>query len=295
MNEFEQRAIDRALSLPIWTAPENATLLGGGITNFNIRLEDQGRAFVVRVGEDIPVHQILRANELAAHRAAEAVGLAPEIIHAAPGVLVIAFITGKTLSEPDIRDDAMLARIVPVLKTCHGPAMAALRGPILSFWVFHVLRDYAATLRAGQSRHMPRLAGLLDNAASLEDAVGPIDLVLGHNDLLAANFLDDGARLWLLDWEYGGLNSPLFDLAGLASNNALAPDQERWLLEAYFEAPAHDALYHRYHAMKCASLLRETMWSMVSEIHSDIDFDYADYTEKNLARFTAALTDFQNM
>ena len=116
-----------------------------------------------------------------------------------------------------------------------------------------------------------------------------------HNDLLAANFIDDGRRLWLIDWDYAGFNSPLFDLGGLASNNELSPSDEKWLLETYFERPLDDDLERRYRAMKCASLLRETMWSMVSEIHSAIDFDYAAYTAGNLARFEAAWAEFREM
>ena len=72
----------------------------------------------------------------------------------------------------------------------------------------------------------------------LEAATGPVELVIGHNDLLAANILDDENRLWLIDWEYGGFNTPLFDLAGLAGNNGLSEAQERAMLERYFEAPA---------------------------------------------------------
>lgn len=270
-------------------------LLGGGITNLNVSLVDQGKRYVVRVGEDILLHQILRFNEQAVHRAAQAAGVAPAIVHTEPGILVLEYIDGTTLDEVVVRQNEMLARIVPLLKRCHVDAMARLRGPVLTFWVFHVLRDYAATLQEGNSRHVPKLDDLLRIAGTLEAAVGPVRIVLGHNDLLAANFLDDGERLWLLDWEYGGFNSPLFDLAGLASNNGLGPAQERWLLETYFEAPLTDQLHYQYHAMKCASLLRETMWSMVSEIHSDIDFDYGGYTEKNLTRFKAALSDFQSM
>jgi thiamine kinase-like enzyme len=116
--------------------------------------------------------------------------------------------------------------------------------------------------------------------------------VFGHNDLLAANLIDDGTRLWLVDWEYGGFNSPLFDLGGLASNNELSPEQEAWLLEAYFEQPLSDELRRRYAAMKCASLLREAMWSMVSEIHLRIEFDYQAYTALNLARFERAYAAF---
>jgi thiamine kinase-like enzyme len=110
--------------------------------------------------------------------------------------------------------------------------------------------------------------------------------------LLPANFIDDGSRLWLIDWDYAGFNSPLFDLGGLASNNELTAEQETWLLETYFERPVDDALRRRYQAMKCASLLRETLWSMVSEIHSDIDFDYAAYTADNLTRFQGAVKEF---
>jgi len=295
MTTAAQDALDRACSLSIWSAPEQATLLGGGITNFNVSLMDRGKRYVVRVGEDILLHQILRSNEQRVHRAAQAAGIAPGIVHAEPGILVLDYIDGTPLDEAAVRQDQMLGRIVPLLKRCHVDAMALLRGPVLSFWVFHVLRDYAATLREANSAHVPRLDDLLRIAEYLEAAVGPVRIVLGHNDLLAANFLDDGTRLWLLDWEYGGFNAPLFDLAGLASNNDLGPAQERWLLENYFESPLTDQLDHQYHAMKCASLLRETMWSMVSEIHSAIDFDYRQYTEKNLSRFKAALADFQSM
>jgi thiamine kinase-like enzyme len=66
------------------------------------------------------------------------------------------------------------------------------------------------------------------------------------------------------------------------------------MLEAYFEARVSDDLRRRYQAMKCASLLRETMWSMVSEIHSDIDFDYSSYTAENLRRFESTWQDFRN-
>jgi thiamine kinase-like enzyme len=91
-----------------------------------------------------------------------------------------------------------------------------------------------------------------------------------------------------VDWEYGAFNSPLFDLGGLASNNELAPGLEERFLELYFDAPVTDELRGRYRAMKCASLLREAMWSMVSELHLAIDFDYQAYTAENLARFEHA-------
>ena len=155
------------------------------------------------------------------------------------------------------------------------------------FWVFQVLRDYAATLREGGCRRSAELPRLSRAAARLEQEVGPIDLVFGHNDLLPANWIDDGERLWLIDWDYAGFNSPLFDLANLASNNRFSPDQERALLAAYFDRMPEKQLGRAYSAMKCASLLRESLWSMVSELDSDIDFDFGSYAEENLARFDA--------
>jgi len=286
-------AKSRVAGLAIWNGPAEPVPLDGGITNVNFVVEDGGRKYVVRVGDDIPVHQVMRFNELAASRAAEAAGISPAVRHHEPGVLVIDFVAGRTLGEEDVRAPGMLERILPVVKRCHVEVPKQLRGPVLMFWVFHVIRDYGWTLREGDSRHLDKLDDLLNAAANLEKAVGAIDVVFGHNDLLAANFIDDGDRVWLIDWDYGGFNSPLFDLGGLASNNGLAAKQEDWLLENYFERPVDDALRRAYTAMKCASLLRETMWSMVSEIHSELDFDYDDYTAENLARFEAVFADFR--
>ena len=135
---------------------------------------------------------------------------------------------------------------------------------------------------------VPELPRLLGVGADLEAIVGPVDVVFGHNDLLPANFIDDGKRLWLIDWDYAGFNSPLFDLGNLCSNNDVAEPDEKWLLGAYFERPLTADLWHRYQAMKCASLLREAMWSMVAEHHSTLDFDYVAYTNDYLARFERA-------
>lgn len=291
----KEQALARAMSLACWKDPREPAILGGGITNFNVRLIDGERRYVVRIGDDIPVHGVMRFNELAISRAAHAAGIAPAVHHAEPGILVLEFIEGRTFAEADVREPANLERIVALIRRCHGTVAEHVAGPVLAFWVFHVLRDYARTLEAAGSPHLPHLGELLAIARSLERAVGPVELVLGHNDLLPANIIDDGARLWLIDWEYGGYNSPLFDLGGLATNNGLDGALERRLLELYFGEPADDALWRRYSAMKCASLMRETLWSMVSEIHSALDFDYAAYTSGNRARLEAALDDFRQL
>ncbi|NOE24771.1 MULTISPECIES: phosphotransferase [unclassified Ruegeria] len=284
----------RIRALPIWQGEIEATPLTGGITNVNYKVTDGSGSYVVRVGDDIPLHQVMRFNELAASKAANAAGLSPAVLHSSGDLTVLEFIESRTLTEEDVRHPNMLPRVLELVKACHVEVPKHLRGPSLVFWVFHVIQDYAATLTENDSAHAKLIPDLIDAGTLLEREARPYDIVFGHNDLLCGNFLDDGNRLWLIDFDYAGFNSPLFDLGGLASNNGLSSEQEDWVLESYFEAPVTDDLRHRYAAMKCASLLRETMWSMVSEITSDIDFDYAAYTAENLARFRAALTDFKN-
>jgi thiamine kinase-like enzyme len=285
--------LDKVRDLPIWRGRITAVPLDGGLTNVNVLVTDGDRRAVVRIGDDIPVHQILRFNELAASRAAHTAGVSPAVLYHEHGALVIDFIEGRTMTAADLQDDALLDQALALVIRAHRDIPRYLRGPAMLFWVFHVLRDYAATLRDGRSPHLPLLPALLAEAEVLERAVGPVDLIFGHNDLLPANFLHDGTRMWLIDWDYGGFNSPLFDLGGLAANNALSQAQEARLLTAYFDRPPDDHLWHRYRAMKAASALRETLWSMVSEIHSELPFDYPAYTSANLATYRTALAAFQ--
>lgn len=281
-------------SLPIWQGQVRVEPLGGGITNVNFVVQDAQRKLVVRIGDDIPVHQILRFNELSASRAAHAAGVSPAVIYYQPGVLVIDFIEGKTMTSADFTNDAVLDQALVLVARAHRDIPQFLRGPALTFWVFHVLRDYAGTLRDGGSAYTVALPGLLAEAARLEAAVGAIDLVFGHNDLLPANFIHDGARMWLIDWDYAGFNSPLFDLGGLAANNGLTETQEARMLASYFGRAPDAGLWRRYRAMKAAAALRETLWSMVSETHSELDFDYAAYTASNLSTYRAAFAAFEN-
>ncbi|WP_339853716.1 choline/ethanolamine kinase family protein [Roseovarius nubinhibens] len=285
----------RIMALPCWTGEVTLSPLEGGITNLNYLAEDAAGRYAVRVGSDIPEHHVMRFNELSAMHAAYAAGVAPAVKYAEPSVTVLDFVDSHTLTAEDVRAPEMLPRIVDLVKRCHRDAPKHLRGPALIFWVFHVIRDYGATLAERQSPHGPLIDELVSLGNSLEEAAGPFDMVFGHNDLLAANLLDDGTRLWLIDYDYAGFNSPLFDLGGLASNNGLSEAQEVACLEHYFEAPVTGDLLHRYAAMKCASLLRETMWSMVSELTSELDFDYAAYTAENLAAFRQSHTDFLTM
>ncbi|UCH22919.1 MAG: phosphotransferase [Deltaproteobacteria bacterium] len=290
---MNENARAKAANLEFWTSPVEPEPLGGGITNTNFIVSDRNERFVVRIGDDIPIHGVMRFNEIAAARAAHAAGISPEIVYHADGVFVMRFIEGQTLTEPEVREHQNLARILPLIQTCHTEIPKYFQGPALVFWPFHVCRNYIHTAREGHSRMMDSLPRLLDINEELENTVAEIKLVFGHNDLLAANFIDDGKRLWLLDWDYAGYNSALFDLANLSSNSELSAEQEDWMLETYFQQPVTARLRHRLAAMKCVSLLRETLWSIVSEIHSTLDFDYMAYTTKNLTRFERAYKAFQ--
>ena len=283
---------DIALSLPIWRGTPRLSVLSGGITNVNFRVTDDSGDYVVRIGDDIPVHHISRAGELAASIAAHAAGVSPPVIHQGSRALVIGFVQGRTMTPADFQHGALRHQAVDLIARAHRMMPEHLRGAAQVFWVFHVLRDYAARLVAESHPRAAQLPALMDQARDLERAAQPIDMVFGHNDLLAGNFIHDGARLWLIDWDYAGWGSPLFDLGGFAANMGLTPPQETQMLAQYFGAVPAD-LPRRYAAMKAAAALREALWAMVSQHHSTLDFDYAAYASTCLDTFAAAYSQFQ--
>ncbi len=284
---------NRIHQLPCWHGDLSVAPLAGGMTNRNYLVEDSRGKHVVRLGEDVPHHHLLRWHELAVSRAAHAAGFSPEVEYAEPGVLVMRFLEARTLTPAEVRDPARLSAIVGLLKRCHRELPLHLHGPTLTFWPFQVVRSYTVQLRARQSPWCPRLDEFLALNGELEQHLTSAPFAFGHNDLLASNLLDDGQRLWLIDWDYAGYSTPLFDLANLATNNGIADSAETTLLETYFEGPADDGLLRGYRAMRVASLLRETLWGMVSELYPAKEFDYATYTRENLTRLEFELLRFR--
>lgn len=277
--EFE----NKIKSLPIWKNLENIEPLEGGITNLNFLVSDSGSKSVVRLGSDIPEHLVYRSNEIIVSEAAYKIGVSPKLIYNEPGVLVLEFIESKTLEPKTVREN--LNKIVPIIRKIHDEIPNKLSGQPQIFWVFYVIKYYSNYLLNNNSSHISLITSLLKKAEKLEKLSSPREIVFGHNDLLAANFLDDGSKIWVVDWEYGGFNDPLFDIGGLSSNNDLDENLENEVLEMYFKEKPSKDLIIKYNAMKTASLLRETMWSMVSEITSKIEFNYAEYTSDNLKKF----------
>ena len=279
-------AIEKIKSLKIWKKDLTINSLEGGITNLNFLVNHGDQKLVVRLGQDIPEHLVFRSNEINVSKAAYEIGVSPKLIHSELGVLVLEFIESETLDPKGVQKN--LERIMPVIKKIHNEIPNFLSGQPAMFWVFHVIKYYANFLRSNQSSHLDKIDDLLNKASKLEKLSSPREIVFGHNDFLAANFLDDGSKIWVVDWEYGGFNDPLFDIGGLASNNDFNQDLEKEALEMYYEKPLTNDVLSKYNSMKTASLLRETMWSMVSEITSKLDFDYGKYTQDNLSKFNEA-------
>ena len=275
-------------ALPCWTGSVDMEPLTGGLSNESWIVTDAAGKHVVRFGKDYPFHHVIREREISVARAAHEAGFSPKVEYSEPGVMVSAFVEARTWTEEDMR--AQPERIARLLLDFHHKMPGSVSGPGFMFWVFHVIRDYARTLKSGGSSHAAGLPHYLALAEALEAAQAPLPIVFGHNDLLPGNFLDDGERLWLIDFEYAGFNTAMFDLAGAASNSGMDDKTAERLLATYFGRASDEAVKRSFDAMQCASLLREAMWSMVSELHLDAPgVDYAAYTQENLTRLAAAL------
>jgi len=281
----------RITALPCWRGKVTLAPLHGGLSNTAFVVDDGTERYVARCGDDIPAHHVFRERERAASIAAHAAGLSPELIYAEQGVMVIRHVDGRTLTEAEMR--ANIVRIVPLLETCHRGLAHHLTGSANAFWVFHVIRDYARTLQAARGGSDNGLSRYVSLADALEAQQIALPIVFGHHDLLPGNFIDDGKRLWLIDWEYGGFGTAMFDLANLAANGNFSPGDDRLLLETYFRQAVSDEVQRSYDAMRVASVLREAFWAMVSAIHLAVpgaDYraraaDYLGRTEAALARY----------
>lgn len=282
----------KLLDLKIWHGKIAVTPLIGGLSNESYIVSDDSGKYVVRFCHDIPAHHVVRDHEAMVSKAAFEAGYAPEMVHYQSGAMVFRFIESRTYSEQDIQPN--LERLVALIKGFHHNVGRKVRGAGRIFWVFHVLRDYAATLKAGNSRFAGRLDGFMAVNDAMEDMQIPLPIVYTHNDLLPANFIDDGNKIWIIDFEYAGFSTAMFDLANLAANAKFSPNEDEHLLQLYFGAPSSPEIRKAHSAMKCASALRETMWAMVSELHLNAPgIDYAAYANETLDQYESGLAAFQ--
>lgn len=272
---------------PLVGEPE---VLSGGITNHNLKARLGDADYVLRIcGKDTEVLSIDRETEVTATRAAHAAGVAPEVVRWLPdhGCLVTAFIPGSPMRPEELRDPEALAQVAAALRAIHG-------GPPLDrrFPTFTLVEEYTATVRErGGEPPAAELALARDLSARIGAALGAHPLVPCHNDLLTANFIHDGARVRIVDWEYAGMNDRFFDLGNLSVNNGLGEDDDARLLEAYLERPPTDGERASLRLMRLMSDVREAMWGVVQDIVSELDFDYGAYAAEHFARLRESAAD----
>jgi aminoglycoside phosphotransferase len=267
--------------------------LGGGITNHNFRVRFGGRDCVLRIaGRDTGLLGIDRACERAATDAAAAAGIGPDVVAFLddPECLVTAFIPGRLLVPGDLTRPDALAEVAVALWTVHGgPPIRCAFSPFVAIDTY---RDLAQSRGAT----VPGAFGdLREGARKIERALDPAHPenapVLCHNDLLTANFLHDGERLRLVDWEYAGMGNRYFDLGNLSVNNAFSEAGDEWLLECYWGEPCTRRRFAAVRLMRIMSDFREAMWGVLQGTISEIDFDYAAYAQEHFERVRAGFAD----
>ena len=254
--------------------------LGGGITNHNFKVRVGADTLVLRIGgRDTALLGIDREVERAASENAAQLGIAPPVVAFVDGCLVTRFVEGE------------VGRVSPteageLLRTLHDGPPAPGR-----FDSFAVVDAYARLARERGTEPPPPYRAARETAAEIRARRGTTPLRPCHNDLLAANFVHDGIRPWIVDWEYAGMGDPYFDLANFAVNNGLDADGERELLEAYGGGDGAALVLMRF-----MSDFREAMWGVVQTAVSELDFDFRAYAAEHFERLerTAAEPRFRH-
>ncbi len=265
------------------------TALSGGITNRNFMVEADGTSdrWVIRLaGNDTHLLGISREVEHAATVAAAGVGVGPEVTAfiRPEGYLVTRFIAGTPVDLETVHLPETLARIADSLRRVHdGPAIPGLFVPL------RIVEAYRALAMARDVPIPAAYERALAVARRIEGALlaEPIELRPCHNDLLNANFIDDGVRIRIIDWEYAGMGDPFFDLGNLSANHELSPDEDAILLAAY-GGGADARQLARLTLMRIVSDFREAMWGVLQQAISTLEIDFVAYAD---ARFDRLLTE----
>jgi thiamine kinase-like enzyme len=273
------------------------TALSGGITNRNFLVTGapDGARFVVRLaGNDTYLLGISREVEHAATVTAAGIGVGPEVIgYLRPeGYLVTRFIEGRPIPEAEMRTPDRLRAAGATLRRIHdGPAIPGLFVP------FRIVEVYRA-LAMSRGVVIPPEYDLAESIArriELACLTAPIEMRPCHNDLLNANFIDDGSRIRIVDWEYAGMGDPYFDLGNFSVNHELDGDQNAILLAAYLGETPSPALAARLTLMRVLSDFREAMWGVLQQGISTLDVDFREYAAEHFDRLlgTAARPAFE--
>ena len=264
------------------------TALDGGITNRNFKVEVDGAAYVLRMGgAKTGLLGIDRAVEHAASLRAEEIGVGPAVVDfvASEGWLVASFIDGKPIPPALMGSPSVLPRVADALRRLH--AAAAIPGRFDSHAVVDLYRKEA---EANGVRIPKEFAPAREVAERIRVARGPQPLVPCHNDLLNANFLDDGRAIRIVDWEYAGMGDRCFDLANFSVNHEFGVEDDRRLLVAYFGVE-REAGIASLRLMRYMSDFREAMWGVLQSGISELDFDFEGYATRHFARMQVTAGD----
>jgi thiamine kinase-like enzyme len=262
--------------------------LHGGLTNSNYRVEVDGVPFVVRIpGASTELLAVDRQNEYYNTKAAAETGIGPKIAHYLPDekVMVLEFIQGRTMSIPTLQAPGMPARIAESLKILHaGPRF------LTDFNMFRLVEFYLNIVKEYEVRIPNNYHSRLPAIARIEQAmaINPLPIVPCNNDLLAENYLDDGQRLWLIDYEYSGNNDPCFELGNTCQEQQYDESRIAEMCAAYFGRAYPDKLAR----MKLNMIMSDAGWCLWAAIQakiSKIEFDFWDWAAERWARAEAKL------
>jgi thiamine kinase-like enzyme len=261
------------------------TALSGGITNRNFLVTISGRRdrYVIRLaGNDTHLLGISREVEHAATVAAAGVGVGPEVTAfiRPEGYLVTRFIEGSPVPSEEVRGRDTLTRIADTIRRIHqGPPIPGLFVPL------RIVEAYRA-LAIARGVRIPleyELAAAIGRRIELACLADPVELRPCHNDLLNANFIDDGSRIRIVDWEYAGMGDPYFDLGNFSINHELTPDDDANLLGQYLGSVPTNRLA-RLSLMRVVSDFREAMWGVLQQGISTLDVDFVAYAGEHFDR-----------
>ncbi len=257
--------------------------LTGGLTNANYRvrttddLTAPDRApldLVVRVSanESSGLLAIDREAEYSNTRAACEAGVGAPVVQVLPAdsVLVIGFLPGRTLEPADLRDPALIPRVAAAIRQLHsGPAFVG------TFDMRAIRRRYLDIVRSKGFRLPAGYDALATRVEALEEAMKPGNepLVPCNNDLLAGNFIDDGERIAIIDYEYGGMNEASFELGNAAAESKLDDAQTAAMVAAYWGKDSAEKLA-RAQAWSLLARYGWTLWASIQDGVSPIDFDF---------------------
>jgi thiamine kinase-like enzyme len=261
------------------------TALTGGITNRNFLVTLAGRRdrYVIRLaGNDTHLLGISREVEHAATVAAAGVGVGPEVTAfiRPEGYLVTRFIEGTRVPDEVVHEVDTLRRVGESLRRIHaGPPIPGL------FIPFRIVEAYRL-LAAARGVPIPaeyEVAQAFARRIELACLSNPLEMRPCHNDLLNANFIDDGTRIRIVDWEYAGMGDPFFDLGNFSINHDLPPDADAEVLRAYEGGVRPDRIA-RLTLMRTMSDFREAMWGVLQQGISTLDVDFVAYAGEHFDR-----------